>query len=60
MHIAHAIIGHAVLTVIMLAALAALFLAVSRVDRTTSSGRRLGAPLDHELVARWNSGPTAA
>jgi hypothetical protein len=38
MHIAHAIVGHAVLTLIMLSALAALFLTIFRLDKKTTAG----------------------
>jgi hypothetical protein len=40
MHVTHAIIGHAVLTLIMLSMLAALFLAIFRLDRKTAKQTR--------------------
>jgi hypothetical protein len=55
MHIAHAIVGHAVLSLLMLSGLAALFLAAFRLDRNTKAAHGgLGAPLDQDLVERWN------
>lgn len=54
MHTAHAIVGHAVLIPIVLAALAATFLAAWHLE-TKGRGSRLGDPLDAELVRRWNA-----
>jgi hypothetical protein len=60
MHITHAIVGHAVLSLTMLSALGALFLAIFRLDRKPATGRHFGTPLDPRLVAGLSSGGTSA
>lgn len=55
MHIAHAILGHAVLIPLVFSLLAGLFLAVYRLDRNATTSEGFAAPLDHDLVERWNS-----
>lgn len=60
MQIAHAIVGHAVLIPLLFSGLAALFVAVYRLDRdTTAAGRHFAAPLDRDIVERWNGAGAA-
>lgn len=60
MHITHAIVGHAVLTLTMLSALAAIFLTIFRLDRKTPAGRHFSTPLDPPLVAGSSSDRNSA